>query len=33
MEELIWNFDTDCIEIVDCFWKDDDFYYIDPANP
>jgi hypothetical protein len=32
-EGLIWNFDGDCIEYVDCFWQDGHFYYIDPANP
>jgi hypothetical protein len=32
-EELSWNFDGDCIESVDFFWKDSHFYYIDPAHP
>jgi hypothetical protein len=27
------EFDEDCIESVDCFWKDGHFYYINPANP
>ena len=32
-EEMIWNFDGDCIESVNCFQKDGHFYYINPANP
>ena len=32
-EELIWNFDGDCIESVDYFWQGGHFYYINPANP
>jgi hypothetical protein len=32
-EELSWNFDGDCIESVDCFSQDRNFYYINPANP
>ena len=32
-EELIWNFDGDCTESVDCFQEDSHFHYIDPANP
>jgi hypothetical protein len=33
VEELSWNFDGDCIESLDCFWKDSHFYNVDPANP
>jgi hypothetical protein len=32
-EELSWNFDGDCIESIDCFWQDSNFYYINPADP
>jgi hypothetical protein len=32
-EALSWNFDGDCIESVDCFWSDDQFYYVNPTNP
>ena len=32
-EELIQNFDGDCIESVDCFWQDGDFYCTNSANP
>ena len=32
-EELIWNFDWDCIESVNCFQQEAHFYYINPANP
>jgi len=32
-EELSWIFDGDCSESVDCFWQNDHFYYINPANP
>jgi hypothetical protein len=28
-----WNFDWDCMEFVDCFWRDSYFYYIIPENP
>jgi hypothetical protein len=31
--KLSWNFDGNCIESVDCFWQDNHFYYIHPANP
>jgi hypothetical protein len=30
---LTCNFDVDCIEYVDCFWQDGQFYCINPANP
>jgi len=32
-EELFWDFDGDCIESVDCFWQDGQFYYVNSANP
>jgi hypothetical protein len=32
-EELIWNFDWDFIEYVDCFQQEVHFYSINPANP
>jgi hypothetical protein len=32
-EELISDFDGDCIESVNCFWQDDQFCYINPTNP
>ena len=32
-KELSWNVDKDCIESIDCFWQDVNFYYINPANP
>ena len=25
-EELIWDFDGNCIEFIDCFWQDGQFY-------
>ena len=31
--KLIWNFDEDCIESVDCFQQDGHFFYINAANP
>jgi hypothetical protein len=31
-EELIWNFDGDCIESVHCFQQDGHFCYINTAN-
>ena len=31
-EELIWNFEGDCIASVDCFQQDGHFYYINPVN-
>ena len=32
-EELSWNFDGDCIESVDCFRQDRNFYYINAVDP
>ena len=32
-EELCWDFDEECTESVDCFWKDCHFYYVNPTNP
>ena len=32
-EELCWNFYGDCIEPVDCFWKDGHFHYVSPTDP
>ena len=30
-EKFCFDFDGDCIEPVDCFWKDDHFYFINSA--
>jgi hypothetical protein len=32
-EELSKNFDGYCLESVECFWQDDNFSYVKPANP
>ena len=32
-EQLCWNFDGNCIQSVDCFWKDGHFYYVSPTDP
>jgi hypothetical protein len=32
-EELNWNSDRDCIESVDCFRQDRNFYYINAVDP
>ena len=29
-EELCWDFDGDCTELVHCFWQGGHFYYINP---
>jgi hypothetical protein len=32
-EEFCWNFVRNYIEPVDCFWQDDNFYYVNPTDP
>ena len=32
-KKLCWNFDSDCIESVDCFQQDGHFYYVNPTYP
>jgi hypothetical protein len=28
-----WKLCGDCSESVDCFWCDDNIYYVNPTNP
>jgi hypothetical protein len=32
-EELSWNFDGDCFELVNCFRLNGHFYHVKPADP